>query len=50
MVGMIDEPKMARPSGFEPETLALEGRCTIQLCYGRSIEPFDILKWPLLNG
>ena len=26
---------MARPEGFEPPTLCLEGRCTIQLCYGR---------------
>ncbi len=29
-------PKMARPLGFEPKTLCLEGRCSIQLSYGRN--------------
>jgi hypothetical protein len=32
----IKEPKMARPLGFEPKTLCLEGRCSIHLSYGRS--------------
>ena len=26
---------LARPQGFEPRTLALEGRCSIQLSYER---------------
>ena len=27
---------MARPLGLEPRTLCLEGRCSIQLSYGRN--------------
>jgi hypothetical protein len=26
---------LARPAGFEPATTSLEGRCSIQLSYGR---------------
>lgn len=28
--------KVVRPSGFEPEAYGLEGRCSIQLSYGRN--------------
>ncbi len=30
---------MARPAGFEPATLGLEGRCSIQMSYGRLFVP-----------
>ena len=33
--------KVARPEGFEPPTLCLEGRRSFQLSYGRSLPNFS---------
>ncbi len=30
---------MARPAGLEPATIRLEGGCSIQLSYGRPVQP-----------
>ena len=35
---------MAVPSGLEPETVCLEGRCSIQLSYGTRCERFHGAK------
>ena len=32
---MAERARVARPEGFEPSTVALEVRCSIQLSYGR---------------
>ena len=36
---------MAVPSGLEPETVCLEGRCSIQLSYGTSCGRFRTAKF-----
>ena len=41
---MIDKEKVARPEGFEPPTLCLEGRCSIRLSYGRYLPNFSYCK------
>ncbi len=46
---------MARPEGFEPPTLCLEGRRSFQLSYGRDAETDDIVRemragWKRGNG
>ena len=41
---------MVHPLGFEPKTLALEGRCSIQLSYGCTKNIIINNKTDLLNG
>jgi hypothetical protein len=34
---------MARPEGLEPPTLCFEGRCSIQLSYGRTVWFYNLI-------
>jgi hypothetical protein len=42
--GMLSHPSLVVPTGFEPVTLCLEGRCSIQLSYG-TIRFFRLQKY-----
>ncbi len=40
---------MARPAGFEPATIRLEGGCSIQLSYGRIMYHHTVKHYNILT-
>ena len=42
--------RMVRPAGFEPATLGLEGRCSIQMSYGRLINNVTVETYRYFFG
>ena len=40
----VDFGRRVRPGGLEPPTLCLEGRCSVQLSYGRKINEPELRR------
>ena len=46
----VRQAVVARPTGFEPVTAGLEGRCSIQMSYGRPVHRKPRLEADPLSG